>query len=130
MKKYLKYIISCSIAGLLVCLILFTKGMSPITTKEGLKNITDAFFAVGMLYVCVGLLILVSNAGTFAMVGYGLIQFLNFFRRDISKEKFKTYYEYRIAKKHNNKKSYCYLLVIGLILIGISMIFLWQWFQD
>ncbi len=128
MKKYLKYMISCSIAGVLVCFILFTKGMNPINTKEGLKNLTDAFFAVGILYVCIGLLILVSNAGTFAMLGYGLIQFVNFFRRDISKEKYKTFYEYRLAKEQN-KKCFCYLLIIGLILIVISMLFLWQWFR-
>lgn len=125
MKKYLKYMISCSIAGLLICLILFTKGMNPINTKEGLKNLTDAFFAVGMLYVCGGVLILVSNAGTFTLIRYGFLQFFNFFRRDISKEKYRTFYEYRLAKE-NNKKSYCYLLVIGLILIIISMFFLWQ----
>lgn len=127
-KKYLKYIISCGIAGLLVFLILLTKGISPINTQESFKNLTDAFFAVGMLYVCAGLLILVSNAGTFAMMKYGFIQFFNFFRKDFTKEKYRTFYEYRLAQKHD-KKSYFYLLVIGFIFIAVSMLFLWQWYE-
>lgn len=102
--------------------------MNSINTKEGLKNLTDAFFAVGMLYVCAGLLVVVSNAGTFTIIGYGLIQFFNFFRRNLSKEKYRTFYEYRLAKEQD-KKSFCYLLIIGLILIVISMLFLWQWYQ-
>ncbi|MDD6302451.1 MAG: DUF3899 domain-containing protein [Bacillales bacterium] len=128
MNKSLKYVITAFI-GLSIsfafCLI------DRIFTKTSLVDIfhilTNAFFVPGVLLACFGLLVISTNGGTFDMLAYGAIMFFSLFTRGV-KRKYKTFYDYRLSKA-DRKIEFAYLLVVGVIMIGISLIMLALWFK-
>ena len=46
----------------------------------------------------------------------------------INKVKYKTFYDYRVAKQET-KNPFGYLVIVGLIFIGASMVFLILYYQ-
>lgn len=123
-KTILRYSITFSIGLIASFLIMLSKSIfSQESSKEVYKILTDAFFVSGVVICGYGLLVMASNGGTFDMLTYGVKRFFSLFQKDISKIKHKTFYEYRMAKQEN-KNPFWYLVIVGLVLIGISMIFL------
>lgn len=94
-----------------------------------MKAFCDAFFVSGVLLTCIGGLVFVSNGGVFDMLAYGVRTFFTAFKRNVTDRKYKDYYEYREAKKAN-KRSFSFLLVVGIVFIVISMIFLALYYKD
>ncbi|MCR5490622.1 MAG: DUF3899 domain-containing protein [Bacilli bacterium] len=100
--------------------------------SEASKNfflLTNGFFGSGIICTGVGLLILASNGGAFEMLVYGVSRFISLFRKDHNKVKYRTYYDYHAARSAEPKHSFLYLVIVGLIYIGISMIFLALYYQ-
>jgi len=129
MKKLKSYIITSVISLLCIFFIIWSKGIFNKTeTKDVMLILTDAFFAVGAVVAGFGLLVVASNGGTFDMMVYGCSKFINKFRKDLSKEKHKSFYEYRLSKQEH-KNSYGFLLIVGVSLILISMIFLYGYYE-
>lgn len=123
-KTILRYSITFSIGLIASFLIMLSKSIfSQESSKEVYKILTDAFFVSGVVICGYGLLVMASNGGTFDMLTYGVKRFFSLFQKDISKIKHKTFYEYRMAKQEK-KNPFWYLVIVGLVLIGISMIFL------
>ena len=106
-KKILEYSIT-SVVGLLIALVIvLSKQIWNANTEEVFHILTDAFFVSGVLLTCFGLLIVSYNGGTFDMLSFGLIKFFNMFRKDMSKNRALTFYDYRVAK-HGKKKNFWY----------------------
>lgn len=122
-KKILEYSITTVIGLAFVSLIIFSKNIVNAETQEVFKILTDAFFAVGVVISCMGLLVVSYNGGTFDMLGYGMIKLVNVFKKDVTKLKYKTFYDYHQAK-HEEPMSFWYMIIIGLAFIGISLLFL------
>lgn len=124
MKKYIKYIITFLLCSIVAITIMFTKG---IQEKDSLRDVmhilVDSFFVPGIVMSGFGLLVLCSNGGTFDMLTYGLRKMLFAFKRDLSNEKYKTFYEYRMAKA-SSPRPYLYLVIVGCFFILLSCIFL------
>ena len=119
-----KYIITSAVGLVFAALIAFSKNIFAQTDPKVVFHIlTDAFFVPGVCITCYGLLVFSSNEGTFDMLIYGTKKFFSLFKKDMSQEKHKTFYEYKEAQ-HGNKISFGYLLIIGLALIAISTLFL------
>ena len=91
-----------------------------ITTLVGLLL---AFFASGVIIACVGLLVVATEGGAFDMLAYAVVLIFDGLRKDVTKRKYKDFYEYKQAKKEK-KRSFAYLLIVGLIFIVISLVFL------
>lgn len=125
MKKIiLRYSITFGIGLIAAFLIMISKSIfSQESSRDVFRILTDAFFVPGVVICGYGLLVMASNGGTFDMLTYGIKRFFSLFQRDINKVKHKTFYEYRMAKQEN-KNPFWYLVIVGLVLIGISMIFL------
>ncbi len=123
MTKLKQYLITTGVGLLLTFLIALLRDVvSQTETKEVIKILCDSFFVSGTLLTCVGLLIVASNLGAFEMIVYGMTSFIDFFRKR-SERKYATFYDYHEARA-NNKTSFWYMLIIGLALIGVSLIFL------
>ncbi len=58
------------------------------------------------------------------MLGYAVRLFFDLFRRDVTKRKYRDFYEYKEAKKDKQRSSILFLLIIGCALIVISVVFL------
>ena len=66
--------------------------------------------------------------GIVSIFTYGMQSFINLFKRDRSKMKYKTYYDYKEAMS-DNKKPYGFILLVGLVFVAISLIFTFLWIK-
>lgn len=121
MKKLRKYLITI-IAGLAaVALIAWAKDIFAQAEPAKVFHILcDAFFAVGTVLCCAGLLVFSSNEGTFDMIAYGVSSFADLFRTT-SKKKYDTFYDYRESRS-DKKISFGFLLICGLIFLAVSLV--------
>lgn len=124
MKPWLKYLITFGIGAVMSFLSAWALGLfSAESATEVMKALSDGCAISGVLLIGVGLLVFASNAGMFSIVSYGAIMFVNAFRRDVSKRKYKTYYDYTEAKK-DKKKKFSHLLLTGLAFVVLAVFFL------
>ncbi len=121
MKNLKKYLITMLIGLAAVAMILWSKDILNQTEAVAVYHILcDAFFAVGVIILCIGLLIFSSNEGTFDILVYGVSTFVGMFKKNYEK-KYDTFYDYR-ADREDKKIKFGYLLICGLILLAVSMV--------
>lgn len=123
MKKWLQYIIISVVSLLIVLCVLFMQDAFQHSGKELLKNLCDAFFTAGVVTLGLGLLIWASDKGTFDMIAFGVIKFVDLFKKDLTKVKYRTFYDYRQAQQGKKHTCIAYLIV-GSALMAISILFL------
>ncbi len=91
--------------------------------------LTNSAFATGIVCAGFGLLVFASNGGAFDMFVYGIRRFISLFQRDVNKIKYKTFYDYRIAKEGRPKRTFFYLVAVGLFYVVLSLIFLFIYYK-
>ena len=87
----------------------------------------NATFSVGILCFGFGLLFILSAGGAFEMLVYGIRRFISLFQRDPSKIRFKTFYDYHMYRSGEPKRSFLFMVIIGLLFVGLSMMFMILW---
>ena len=123
MKKLRKYLITLTVGLAAVAGIAWAKDILAQTEPAAIYHILcDAFFAVGTVMCCAGLLILSGNEGSFDMIVYGVSSFVDLFRAT-SKKKYATFYDYRESRS-DKKLHFGFLLICGLLFIAVSLAFL------
>lgn len=121
MKAYKKFFITMLIGLGAVALILWSKDILQQTAPVEIFHIlTDAFFVVGTVITCAGLLVFSSNEGSFDMLVYGVKSFLDMFRKN-SMKKYDTFYDYRESRA-DKKLKFGFLLICGLMFLVISLV--------
>lgn len=121
MRSLKKYLITLVIGALLVFGIIWAKDIFAQTALSSIFHIlTDAFFAVGTVGICAGLLVLSANEGTFDILVYGVNSFLDFFR-STSKKKYDTFYDYKVSRA-DKKIRFGFMLICGLIFLAIAFV--------
>ena len=121
MKAYKKFFITMLIGLGAVALILWSKDILQQTAPVEIFHIlTDAFFVVGTVITCAGLLVFSSNEGSFDMLVYGVKSFLDMFRKN-SMKKYDTFYDYRESRA-DKKLKFGFLLICGLMFLTISLV--------
>ena len=129
-KTILQYLITTIVCSIITFLVLIARGaFNNPEQKMLMQYFTDSFFAVGVITAMIGLLIFVSNGGVFDMLIYGVYRFITLFKKDHMKVKYQTFYDYRVAKAERKKSSFLFLVIVGALFVGISMIFLVLWYQ-
>ena len=129
LKKVLPYIITAVIGIIITVTIICCKQIwEQTSTRSVMQILSDSFFVPGVCLAGVGLLIFASNGGVFDMLSYAVLLFFNLFRKDVTKRKYKDYYEYRQAKK-DKKRSFAFMLIVGVVFIAIAGIFLIVYYQ-
>ena len=124
MKKYLKYVITFAVGLVIAFLVLIVKDIFNLSNKiDIIIAFCDSAFVSGVLIMSFGLLCLADKGGTFDMLAYGIRRFFGIFRRDVTKVKYRTFYEYRKAMQERNIH-FGYLLIIGGIYLVTSLVFL------
>lgn len=121
MKLVKKYLITMAAGLLAVLLIILTKDIFAQTDAKTIFHILcDAFFAVGVVMAGMGLLVFSTNEGVFDGLAFGVMSFINMFRKDVDK-KYKNYFEYK-ESKGDRKISFGFLLVCGVVILAVSVI--------
>ena len=121
MKGFLlRYGLTAAIGAFVAFLIMIGKGIfAAADSIEVLHILCDAFFVPGALLVCAGLLIFVSNGGVFDMLAYGVMLVFDGLRRDVTKRKYRTFYDYRESRK-GKKREMGFILIVGLVYIAVA----------
>lgn len=122
-KRILPYLITALIGAAAAVLVICLKSVWALPVRERMGALSDAFLLPGAILAGVGLLIFASNGGVFDMLAFAALMFFNLFRRDMSKRKYKDFYEYREAKKGKHRDM-AFMLIVGLVYIAVSVIFL------
>ena len=119
MKRFGKYLITLAFGLAIAMIVLISKDVFSQTQAVKIFHIlTDAFFVAGVVITSAGLLVFSSNEGTFDMLVYGVGSFFDMFRK-VSKKKYETFYDYRVA--HEEKKiKFGFICIVGLFLLAIS----------
>ena len=122
-KKWLPVFI---VGLVLAFLIMIARGLfSSGTLSQVLTCACDGFSVSGLLYLCVGALVRISDVGAFDMLGYAVIKGLHHIIPGKFGEDGETFYDYKLRKQEKKRSSLnrCILitgainLVIGLILM-------------
>ena len=128
MRTFKKYGITLLIGLLAVAGILWAKDIFAQTDPKSIYHIlSDAFFAVGTVILCAGLLIFSSNGGTFDMLVYGVSSFLDMFRT-VSRKKYDTFYDYRMSRAEK-QLPFGFLVICGLIFMAVAFAMYWLYRQ-
>ena len=128
-NNIVKYGITLAVGLVFAFLICVLKDIFVQTeTKKIIHILVDAFFAPGAIILCFGLLVVASNGGMFHIISYGMMSFVNLFRKKRTQMKYKTYYDYKKAMSEN-PKPFLYMVIVGLFYVAVSMVFLILWYQ-
>ena len=128
MRALKKYLITLLVGMVGVIAILASKDIFAQTVQKDVYHILcDAFFVVGVLIECVGLLIFSSNEGTFDIIVYGVSSFVDMFKKQPNR-KYETFYDYRVARQ-DKKIKFAYLLIVGLVFLAVSGVMLLLYHQ-
>ncbi len=123
-RKLIRYSTTAVTCAIISLLILWAKGTFEQTRLSAIyRDLSDAFFASGAVTLCVGLLICMNNGGAFRMLSYGFIRLIDRFRRDLTKVKYRTFYDYNEAKK-DHKSEFLYLVIVGAVFVVVAVVFL------
>lgn len=128
-KTILEYSISFGICAVLTLILIAVKGTFTLTDPQTIYHyLTDSFFTTGVICAGLGLLVVLSNWGAFDFLIYGFIRFISLFKKDPNNIKHPTYYDYHVYRAEKDKPEFLYLVIIGFLFIGVSMIFLSLWY--
>lgn len=124
MKTVYRYLITAGV-GLLIALlvVLMKNGFEEQDVEIAMQIWCDAFFVSGVFLTCGGLIVVASNGGVFDMLGYAVSLLWYTFKSSKVERKYKTFYDYREARK-DRKRSVSYVLIVGLAFIAVSVVFL------
>ena len=129
-KTLLEYGITTLVGLLITFLLLWSKGIFTETDlKEVYKYWVDSLFTSGVLISCAGAIVVVSDGGAFDMLVYGMYRFFSIFRSKPNDVKYKTFYDYRVARSDKEKHGFWYLVIVGAIFIIASLVILYFWYQ-
>ena len=124
MKTVYRYLITTGVGMLIVLLVVLMKnGFTETDVTIALQIWCDAFFVSGVFLTCGGLIVVASNGGVFDMLGYAVSLLWYTFKSSKVERKYKTFYDYREARK-DRKRSVSYVLIVGLAMLAISVVFL------
>lgn len=123
MKKVLSYLLPSLLCALVAVLILVSRESFNASGITLILDLCDAFAVPGIVMLCFGLLVWATNGGVFNMLAFGVIKLIDLFKKDLTKVKYRTYYDYQKSKSENKRPVLSYLIV-GTIFTLIAVIFL------
>ncbi|MDR3021331.1 MAG: DUF3899 domain-containing protein [Clostridiales bacterium] len=124
MKKILlKTLLTIVLAGILFFLIILGFDIFNLeNTKLLFSTLSNGAFFVGVIFLGIGLLVLISKEGTFDSLSYCLSKAWELMPF-VKKKSSKTYFEYKSQKRHD-KSQVLHMMIAGAFFVSLSIIFL------
>lgn len=95
----------------------------PMTSMQQVRILSDAFFIVGMLMTLFAAILFVSMEGAFDGIAYAVKSLTWAFRiRDPYGYKHQSFADYKAAKAAKARPPLLYMLIIGLLFVGVAAI--------
>lgn len=124
-KPWIKYFATAIVSLVGVLVVCLTQNLFQQTElSEIYRVLCNAFFIVGIIMACFGLLTFTSAAGTFDIISYGF-KSMKRVRRKYAEDPSvpKTYYDYKESVKGKRRTSW-FLVYIGLALVAVAAVFM------
>ena len=128
MKKYLiKTSIAIVVAGILFFFLSVGLGLFEQTIlKDRLKILSDGAFVIGVLFVGVGLLVVMSGQGAYDSISYSIQKALSILPY-VNKKMPKTLFEYKQEKLERQQASTSgglgFVIIAGAVWIVVAIVF-------
>lgn len=120
-KLITKYVIMLAIGIGMVLIVFSTHNLYGTTDlAKRYKIIADAFTVPGVLFLCLGLLIALSNQGSLSAIGY-MLKRLGKMLIPFSKKEHETYQDY--VSKREPVSGYSFIIYSGLVFLVIAIIY-------
>ena len=113
--------------GLFTALYVRSHFTAEATVVDWCQWICDGMTLPSIVLLSMGLLIWIGNNGAFDLLGYTFKSFINLFQSS-EKKSFGTYADYVVEKREKRVKGYGFLLVSGLISMGLTLLMLVLYF--
>lgn len=124
-----KYFITLLCGGVIMYLLFTIRGtFAQEDNVIVIKDISDAFTSAGILILCCGALVFISNQGMFNMISYSFKKVAFSFRKDHTKRMNKLYHEYN-REQQETPASMAHLFVVGSILLLIGTVFVFVYYN-
>lgn len=129
-KTLLEYLVSMSVAALIVVLMLWGRGYFTQTEwQEQCKLLCDALTFSGVIFMLLCALVWVGNRGAFLGIGYAVGRLVHTLLPFLPKSK-ETYAQYRERKiERGGVHGYSFIFVTGLIYFAVAIAFLIVYYQ-
>lgn len=122
-KKIIRYLITAGVGLVIALCVSFVKSLYWLEDiTDIMQALSDCFVVPGLFLILFGLLVVCSNGGTFDMLGFGTKKVISVFKRHPSEKDRESFYEYR-NRKQESKRSFGYLIIVGVVFLAIGMIF-------
>lgn len=122
-KKIIRYLITAGVGLVIALSVSFVKSLYWLEDiTDIMQALSDCFVVPGLFLILFGLLVVCSNGGTFDMLGFGTKKVISVFKRHPSEKDRESFYEYR-NRKQESKRSFGYLIIVGVVFLAIGMIF-------
>lgn len=128
-RKWLPYVITAAILAVVTVLVAWLSGcFTDSDPKTLVGDWSTAFFVPGMFSIGAGLLVVVTNGGTFDIFAYGTRRFFYMFNRKSPLDpKYRGFHEYREAHR-GKRRSFWYMIIVGAsyLLVAIVLIIVYS----
>ena len=124
-RVWLPYVITTVVLTVLTLLFAWAEGgYTNSVTWLMLGKWGSSVSLAGLVGVLVGFLVWASNGGAFDIFAYGGRVFVRmFFKKDVIDRKYRTYYDYREARKEK-KRTFWYIVIVGGVYFVLGVILL------
>lgn len=121
-RIWLPYVITTVVLTALTLLFAWAEGGYTLSvTWVMLGKWGSSVSIAGLVGVLVGLLLWVSNGGAFDIFAYGGRAFIHKFKKDVIDRKYRTYYDYREARKAK-KRSFWFMAIVGGVFLAVGIV--------
>ena len=123
-RKLTAYYVWGGIGLAFALFVMYNRGIfSAPDSKTVIRDLSDGFTVSGMVMLCIGMLILVSQKGAFDAISFAFGSLVSMFKKDaVLSEKYRTYSNYKQQKMDKDRIRTSVLLVPGLILTVLGII--------
>lgn len=123
--SWLKWVIPAAVAVAIFIACAFINGLfKSESAYNTIRIICDCFTVSGAVLAGVGLLCWIASFGQFDILSYGTRNFVGHFIPPVSKKLPKSFYDYRKEKDEKGRKWPRETLFVGLIFLGLAVVFL------
>lgn len=126
-RSWIKWVVTLGI-GLLIAFIFIVanNGFSgTLSMQDMMKVMSDGFFVSGVLVCGCGLMLFVSQKGSFDMIAYGVKSAIRIIFKTDEGE---SYYDYK-QRKAEKVTPCAHLVVVGALLLLVSVLFVGLFYQ-
>lgn len=126
-QKCIAYGVSAAVAIVVTVAVSLRQGFSfSQPFRENCRDLCDGFFVAGMMMTGIGVLTLIASTGFFDIFAYGMVTLLSHFIPRMGGGQ--KYYDYKMAREEGRKRPLRNMLYVGLVCIGLSLLFLWLYY--